>query len=91
MPDFFIPNTFTPNGDGINDLFTVITSTAFKIKSFKIFNRWGEIVYQTSDITRYWDGLRENSGVPAGVYYWLLEGDESLKPFKKSGYVMVLR
>lgn len=91
MPDFFIPNTFTPNGDGVNDLFTVITSTAFTIKSFKIFNRWGEIVYQTSDITRYWDGLKENTNVPAGVYYWLLEGDESLKSFKKSGYVMVLR
>ena len=52
MPDFFIPNTFTPNGDGINDVFTIITSSAFSIKSFKIFNRWGDIVYQTCDITK---------------------------------------
>ena len=91
MPDFFIPNTFTPNGDGINDVFTIITSSAFSIKSFRIFNRWGDIVYQTADITKYWNGLKENSDVPAGVYYWLLEGDENLEYFKKSGYVMVLR
>lgn len=91
MPYFFIPNTFTPNGDGINDVFTILTGSAFSIKAFKIFNRWGEIVYQTSDITKYWDGLKENANVPVGVYYWVMEGDESLKPFKKSGFVTVLR
>jgi gliding motility-associated-like protein len=91
LPDFFIPNTFTPNGDGINDLFTIIVSSPSAVKGFKIFNRWGDIVYQTTDITMYWDGLKDNTNVPVGVYYWIVEADESLKHVKKSGYVMVLR
>jgi gliding motility-associated-like protein len=91
LPDFMIPNTFTPNGDGVNDVFTVIVGNAYTIKSFKIFNRWGDIVYETTDIYKYWDGLKENSNVPTGVYYWVLDGDENLKSFRKSGYVTVLR
>lgn len=91
LPDFFIPNTFTPNGDGINDLFTIVVSNKTAIKKLKIFNRWGRVIYETSDIDKYWDGLKENTNVPAGVYYWIIEGDEKLQHFKKSGYVTVLR
>jgi gliding motility-associated-like protein len=91
LPDFFIPNTFTPNGDGINDEFTVVAGTNYTVKSFKIFNRWGQIVYETSDITRYWDGLKENTRVPEGVYFWIIEGLHNVEHFKKSGHVTVLR
>ncbi|MEJ6980136.1 gliding motility-associated C-terminal domain-containing protein [Pedobacter sp. P351] len=91
LPDFFIPNAFTPNGDGINDVFTIVVKNKIAIKNLKIFNRWGQVIYQTSDIDDYWDGLKENINVPSGVYYWIIEGDEKLQFFKKSGYVTVLR
>lgn len=91
LPDFFIPNAFTPNGDGINDEFTIIMNNKDQVKSFKIFNRWGEIVYETRDVDRYWDGFKNDTKVPVGVYYWLLESEESAAFPKKSGYVSVLR
>ncbi len=91
LPDLSIPNTFTPNGDGINDVFTIMVSNKIQIKNFKVFNRWGDLMYQTADITQYWDGLKGDSKVPVGVYYWVLEGDEEMKFFKKSGWVTVIR
>ena len=87
-----IPNTFTPNGDGINDVFTVLVNSKIKIKSFRIYNRWGETVFITPDITNFWDGFKENTMMPVGVYYWVLEGDDNAqKRFLKSGNVTVLR
>ncbi|MGV3508109.1 MAG: gliding motility-associated C-terminal domain-containing protein [Sphingobacteriaceae bacterium] len=91
LPDFFIPNTFTPNGDGVNDVFTVIAANKSAIKRLRIFTRWGQVIYETADIDNYWDGFRNNSNVPVGVYYWIIEGDLDLQYFKKSGYVTVLR
>lgn len=54
-PTMYIPSAFTPNGDGINDFFGV---KADGIKKFKleIFNRWGEVVFQSEDISSLWDG-----------------------------------
>jgi gliding motility-associated-like protein len=92
LPDMVIPNTFTPNGDGINDVFTILVNSRIKIKSLQIYNRWGQTVFLTSDITNYWDGLKENTMVPAGVYYWVIEGmDDSQKRFLKSGSITVIR
>jgi len=92
LPDIVIPNTFTPNGDGVNDVFTILVNSKIKIKSFRIYNRWGETIFITSDITNFWDGFIKNTMVPVGVYYWVLEGDDnSQKKFLKSGSVTVLR
>jgi len=90
--DMEIPNAFTPNGDGINDVFTILIPSKINIKSFRIRNRWGETVFVTSDITHYWDGFKENTRMPVGVYYWVMEGDDNAqKKFLKSGYVTVIR
>jgi gliding motility-associated-like protein len=91
IPDIVIPNTFTPNGDGVNDVFSILINAGIKIKLFKIFNRWGNEVYHTSDITQYWDGLSKNTMVPVGVYYWILEGETDSKRYTRSGSVTVLR
>ena len=57
----FMPNTFSPNGDGANDIFYPRGSGVFQIKVLKIFNRWGEVVFEKSnihanDISSGWDG-----------------------------------
>lgn len=68
---FYIPNTFTPNGDGINDFFT---GTGVGIKAYKmwVFDRWGEMIYYTNDITKGWPGTVKGKTVEGktDVYQW---------------------
>ena len=87
-----IPNTFTPNGDGVNDLLTVLIDNAIKIKSFKIFNKWGDVVFKTNDIYNYWDGTRQGETLPVGVYYWMVDGvDGTEMKVRKAGSVTILK
>lgn len=65
-----LPTAFTPNGDGENDFF-LIRGGPFDAVDFKIFNNWGQMIYQTSDINHAgWDGTFEGQDVPIGVYTW---------------------
>ncbi|MEO6404603.1 MAG: PKD domain-containing protein [Ferruginibacter sp.] len=74
----FIPNTFSPNGDGANDVFYPRGSGLFSIKSFKIFNRWGEIVYQKNDFMPNderagWDGSYKGQKLNPDVFIYTME------------------
>ncbi len=89
--DLVIPNTFTPNGDGTNDVLTILMDGKVNIKYFKVFNRWGDVVFTTIDIENFWDGLKDGQKVPTGVYYWLLEGVEDSAKYTRSGSVTVIR
>lgn len=91
IPDFIAPNTFTPNSDGVNDEFTVLLNSNVKLAYFKIYNRWGDVVYTTSNIDKYWTGFRDTSQVPTGVYYWVIEGVLEEKKYVRSGYVTLVR
>jgi gliding motility-associated-like protein len=91
IDDIVIPNTFTPNGDGVNDVLTVLINSKINIKFFRIYNRWGTLVYETPDISNYWAGFKENAMVPVGTYYWVIQGDENSKIYRRSGYVTVIR
>jgi gliding motility-associated-like protein len=85
------PNAFSPNGDGINDIFTFksryITST-----TMKIYNRWGELVFQTSDADQGWDGTVNGKAAPLGTYihYTQLTDDMGIT-FIKSGEIVLIR
>jgi gliding motility-associated-like protein len=91
VPDIVIPNAFTPNGDGINDVLTVLIDSRIRIKYFKVYNRWGQQVYETSDINNFWNGYRGSSNPLPGVYYWVLEGDENSRKYLRRGSVTVIR
>ncbi len=91
VPEIAIPNTFTPNGDKVNDELTVLVNEEIRIKEFRIFNRWGDVVYSTPDINKYWTGFRESAQMPSGVYYWLFEGVRNSKQYIRSGYITLLR
>ncbi len=74
----FVPNIFTPNGDGINDRFFIQGQENIKIKSFRIFDRWGSLVYAknnvpVSDETAGWDGYIKDKKAPTAVFVWLAE------------------
>lgn len=64
---WFAPNTFTPNGDQINDVFNVITTSDVTIENFMVFSRWGNVVH---DGTQPWDGRFNGEDLPAGVFVW---------------------
>jgi gliding motility-associated-like protein len=93
-PVFELPNAFTPNGDGQNDLFKPYRSRFIETIDFKVFNRWGQIVFTTSDPLINWNG-GNNAGkeVSDGVYFYTCEAYESLTgaPIILSGYIELIR
>jgi len=69
------PKFFTPNGDGINDVFMpILTGVIDTLYSFTVFNRWGGKVYQGRSITDFWDGKYMNEPAMQDAYIWLLSG-----------------
>lgn len=70
LTGFYIPTAFTPNGDGKNDLFKPIIGGVVKQYRFSIYNRWGELVFQTSELTKGWDGLFKNQLSANNVFVW---------------------
>lgn len=77
-PFYELPNTFTPNEDGSNDLFRPRVNLFIEAVEFKVYNQWGNLVYETSDPHLNWDGAT-NSGVPLadGTYYYTCRVFES--------------
>jgi len=84
---FFIPEAFSPNGDGINDEFEIKGIAKYKTVEIEIFNRWGNVVYKSNNYgegqgkSGFWDGVagqgvRIGSGpVPSGTYFYVLKLD----------------
>ncbi|BAV08705.1 CHU large protein [Filimonas lacunae] len=73
--DIKIPNIFTPNGDGINDVWDIKGLQDYSRANISIFNRWGQLVYHVSgNYYKPWNGAGSNGSVlPAGIYYYILE------------------
>jgi len=67
-----IPNAFSPNGDGINDIFKIANFTNQKLIEFKVFNRWGTILFTTEDPSSGWDGTFKGKDEPFGVYGYVI-------------------
>jgi gliding motility-associated-like protein len=79
-----LPDAFTPNGDGLNDKFHVLTMHGqMKLNAFMIADRWGNIVFNTTDINQGWDGTYKNSPQDPGTYFYYIKyvcgGDEGIK------------
>ncbi len=92
---FFIPNTFTPDGSGINDQFTPHFISGLDIYNFRlqIFNRWGEIVFESRDPAVGWDGNYAGDVIKGDVYLWKIDFEDSMldKVHTHTGTVTVLR
>ncbi len=68
-----IPNAFTPNGDGVNDFFRpLILTEGVKDFSMSIYNRWGQLIFETNDYMTGWNGNSNNNPAPTGVYIYLI-------------------
>jgi gliding motility-associated-like protein len=78
VPVMIMPNAFSPNGDGLNDVFEpkFVNKSGYVIKSFKIYNRWGQLVYLDQGTRKAsWNGRYYNEDKPAdpGVYYYYID------------------
>ena len=89
-----MPSAFSPNGDGKNDLFGPISHVYVVVKEFHIYNRWGQLVHNS---TEYWDGKFDGKEQPSGTYIYYIVGDyfdpasNSTKSGKEEGAVTLLR
>jgi len=84
-----IPNTFTPNDDGINDKWRIQNIEYYAGCTIEIFNRWGQQLYYTVGYNNAWDGRFSGKPLPAGTYYYLINLNDGCKPL--SGYVCIIR
>lgn len=90
--NLFIPSAFTPNGDGKNDLFKVVNITFQKVVEFRVYNRWGQEVFNTTNSRGGWNGTWKGVSQDMGTYHYLIRvviaGDD-IRTFK--GNVTLIR
>jgi len=90
-PTYYIPNAFTPNGDGLNDIFTPIPVGIKVTNYFNIYNRLGELVFHTTAWLKGWDGTYKGKKAAAGAYVWTIQGiDRDGKTITMKGSVILI-
>ena len=85
-----MPGAFTPNGDGLNDVFRIPPGVSIQLKEFSIFDRWGNKIFTTSDVHKGWDGKYKGSAKGPGVYLYFISGnDGNEKILVKGTFVLI--
>ncbi len=87
----FIPNAFSPNGDGTNDCLRVLNKANFTSYYFAIYNRWGQRVFEADSPDKCWDGNFNNQPVLLDVYYYFLKAETRCGKVFKKGDITVIR
>lgn len=88
-PKVEIPNTFTPNGDGVNDRWLIPSIEGYDKVKLRVVNRYGQLVFETTDAKQTWDGKADGKALPAGTYYYTLYINDDKKGY--SGWVLLAR
>jgi gliding motility-associated-like protein len=90
---FYVPSAFTPNGDGRNDIFKPSYKCFFSKYRLRIFNRWGQVVFNSQNPDTGWDGMVNSFPQPIGTYIWEMEYFDTLmgEMVKKNGTVVLIR
>ncbi|MCF8331053.1 MAG: gliding motility-associated C-terminal domain-containing protein [Bacteroidales bacterium] len=89
----YVPNTFTPDGNGLNDLF-LAKGNGILDYEILIYNRWGQKIYHSKDMTKGWNGKFKNKMAPQGNYFYLIKYTTMNKPYQvksKKGAFLLLR
>lgn len=91
-PAYYVPTAFSPNADGRNDIFRPIPAGISSTKKFSIYNRYGTMVFETSQWLKGWDGRYKGQIQPPGAYIWFLNGmDKNGKIIQKKGTVILIK
>lgn len=91
-PGIFVPNSFTPNGDGLNDIFKPILIGMKSLNYFRVYNRAGQLMFSTNIQNKGWDGTFKGAPQDPAVFVWTVEGvDYQGKTIMEKGSVMLIR
>ena len=91
-PDLLVPTAFSPDGDGLNDIFQPILIGMRSLDAFIVYNRWGQLVYSTTQTETGWDGTLKGAPQGTGTFVWYAEGTNYLGiKIKKKGTVILIR
>ena len=92
-PSIYVPNTFTPDGDAFNNSW-LYSLNGYDIERFnvRVFNRWGEIIWESKDPSIYWDGTFEGNLVQSGTYIWTMniKDDNTDEVFYYKGHINII-
>jgi gliding motility-associated-like protein len=88
----FVPNIFTPNNDGTNDFFKIpCLEDTYPGNNVKVFNRWGDLVFEADDYHNNWDGRYKGNPLPPGTYFYLVQLEKGNSGRCLQGYVTLTR
>ena len=88
----FVPKAFTPNRNGVNDLLRPILVNIPLINYFRVYNRWGQLIFETKTPGDGWNGLFKGAMQPTETYTWVFEGrDSNGNLIKASGKTILIR
>jgi gliding motility-associated-like protein len=91
-PYVFVPSAFTPNGDGLNDVIRPVAVGVQEIKYFRIYNRWGQMIFHTTTNQHGWDGRIKGTLQGSNVFVWMVSAIDYLgKPIFLKGTVTLIR
>lgn len=92
LPDIFVPSAFTPNGDGLNDRIKPILAGIKSLVYFRIYNRWGNLMYSTNEEGQGWDGIYGGQAQPSGTYVYITHArDYNGKMIERKGTIVLIR
>jgi gliding motility-associated-like protein len=87
-----VPNAFSPNGDLKNDIFRPIPVGVVTTEYFRVFNRYGQVMFETNQYLKGWDGTYKGVQQPVGNYVWVVKGKaRSGKVIEMKGNVVLVR
>jgi gliding motility-associated-like protein len=87
-----MPTGFTPNRDGKNDIFKPFTVGVTNLNYFRVYNRWGQLIFSTAKLNDGWDGRVTGVEQPSGTYVWMVQGiARDGKVITKKGTVTLIR
>jgi gliding motility-associated-like protein len=92
MAQIYVPNSFTPNNDGLNDYVKVFSEDTLDVYEFKLFNSWGELIWESSDLNDKWDGGDEYYAPNNNYSYTLryrVKGNSFVRTRK--GFITIVR
>ncbi len=91
-PELYVPTAFTPNGDGLNDRFYPFPVGIKSINYFRVYNRWGQIMFNSTTLYQGWDGKYSGVLQPNGVYVYMAEGvDKNGNKITKKGTITLIK
>ncbi len=91
-PELYVPTAFSPNGDGLNDLFYPFPVGIKSINYFRVFNRWGQLLFSSTTLYQGWNGKLQGVEQPAEVYVYMAQGvDKNGKLITHNGTVTLIR